>query len=93
MGRKKNYYPGWDIMRAERLEATKELRARLAQGQKELREFYKTRGICTKCKKREAVKGQTLCLECKLYSNQSRSGYVEHSQKFLRKERIAGRIK
>lgn len=79
-------------MRLRRLEATKEKRARLAEEQREIRAFRKAHGLCQRCGKAEALPGITLCQTCRLDHNQSRSGHVEHSAKWLRREREAGRL-
>lgn len=83
---------GLEAYRDERLAATVEKRVRLAEQQRELREYYKSRGICIRCHRNEAQPGRVLCRECRLYTNQARSGYVEHTRKYLEKERKAGRL-
>lgn len=83
---------GWEMYRQERLERTKEQRAKRAAEQKALREYYKSHGICTRCHQRDALPGMVLCRECRIENNQARSGYVEHTQKYLRNERLLGRI-
>lgn len=92
MPRKKNNYNGWEIMRQKRLEETKEQRAILSQRQKEIRQYRKEYGLCTRCGQEYALNGMVLCASCRLYNNQSRSGYVRHSLKWIEKERKAGRV-
>lgn len=92
MPRKKNKHNGWEIMRQERLDATKEQRAKKAQRVKAWRETMKEYGLCTRCGQNKALPGMTLCADCRLYNNQSRSGYVQHSLKWIEKERKAGRL-
>lgn len=53
----------------------------------------KKQGICVKCGKRKALPNRVKCLECTLYLNQSRSGYVEHTGQYIRNEIKAGRLK
>lgn len=91
---KELYKPGtyWDKMRQARLEATKEQRAKRAQEQKAIRKLRKEHGLCVNCGKKDALPGITLCMDCRLYHNQSRSGYVVHTDKWLKKERKAGRL-
>lgn len=84
--------PDWAAMRQRRLEATKEYRAKRSQEQKEIYQFRKEHGLCTRCGKNDALNGMTLCKDCRLYNNQSRSGYVVHSLKWHEKERKAGRL-
>lgn len=80
---KELYKPGtcWDKMRQARLEATKEQRAKKAQEQKTIRKLRKEHGLCIRCGKKDALSGITLCADCRLYNNQSRRGYVQHSLK------------
>ncbi|WP_165071402.1 hypothetical protein [Desulfovibrio sp. ZJ200] len=60
------------------------LRARLAEAQRRrdtasayMRERYhslRAAGICVRCKQRDALPGMTLCMDCRLWNNQRRSG-------------------
>lgn len=70
----KPYKPGsgWDKIRQERLEATKEQRAKRSVYAKERREFLKARGICVKCGQRDAIPEKTLCPDCREKNNQKR---------------------
>lgn len=52
----------------------------------------KEQGLCTYCGKNPALPGMTKCHECRLYLNQLRSGYFEHTPKYVRNEINAGRL-
>lgn len=71
----------WTYLREKRLEATKERRKKRDEYAKEYREACKARGICVQRGQADALPGLTLCQDCRLYHNQRRSGYVEHSEK------------
>lgn len=43
---------------------------------KELYEKRKALGVCTRCGRELALNGYVLCWECRLWSNQIRSGYT-----------------
>lgn len=62
------------------------------QKTKDLYYERKARGICVKCGKNKALPGMVRCLDCRLFLNQSRSGYVEHTGKWAEKERSMGRL-
>lgn len=68
-------------IRQERLEATKEYRAKRAQEQNELSKFRKERGLCVRCGKKDAVIGITLCQSC-------REKYNAKRRKSIKVERI-----
>lgn len=72
----------------------------LTEAQKERNSLYmkerykrlKDSGICVVCGKEHAEPGLVRCWSCRLYANQSASGYVGHTIKYQEKERKAGRI-
>lgn len=70
-------------------EAQKERNARLMKARYER---LKASGLCVKCGKEPVEPGLVRCHNCRLFHNQSRSGYFEHSVKWSAKERKAGRL-
>lgn len=52
----------------------------------------KEQGLCVRCGQRPSLPGLTSCLQCRLSHNQSQSGYFEHSEKYLKRERLLGRL-
>lgn len=71
---------------------TPEQKERRAQRKRERRIYLKENGLCTNCGKTDALPGLTVCMQCRMEINQSRYGYVHHSQKWYGKERKAGRL-
>lgn len=67
-------------------------KAKIAESKKRSYQKSKELGLCVWCKTKKALNGLVLCNDCRLYCNQSRSGYVEHSMKWIEKERRAGRL-
>lgn len=63
-----------------------------AQYAKERRDEFRKKGMCTRCGKYESLPGLKICSSCRLSMNQARNGYFEHSQKWYKKERKAGRL-
>lgn len=49
-------------------------------------------GICVRCGQAAALPGLTMCMNCRLYCNQSHSGVAGHTIKYYTKERKAGRL-
>lgn len=47
----------------------------------------KKNGICVRCGKNKAIPGKVRCLDCNLFVNQSRSGYVEHKLNKIKEDR------
>lgn len=52
----------------------------------------KNQGLCVVCGK-PALKGLVMCYDCRLYQNQYKSGYYEHTDTYIKKEIKAGRLK
>lgn len=71
---------------------TPEQKARQYEYMKEWRNRKREEGICYHCGKEKALPGLKVCRVCRAYINEMRSGYVEHSLKWWKKERVAGRL-
>lgn len=65
---------------------------RQRERQKEKYHSRKENGLCVYCGKKPALPGMTKCHECRMYFNQYRSGYFEHTPKYIRNEINAGRL-
>lgn len=93
MPRKKNKPNGWEIMRQERLEATKEQRAISAEKYRECRKKWKEQGRCVRCGSEKADDGNATCLECLLKIKLTRKSEAQKSKPYSelpdeQKERI-----
>ena len=63
-----------------------ECSAKNRQSAKEVREYYKSQGICVSCRMRKAVKGKTKCMVCAQDCNESRRKYyTAHKTEILNK--------
>lgn len=58
---------------------------------KEQYEKCKELGICTRCRKEPAEKDRVLCYQCRLWINQSRNGFVDHTRYRKRKKKDGGK--
>lgn len=65
------------------LVAAAERRRKNCARQRRRRERLKAQGICVQCGRNSALRGETLCSDCKLLRNQMRSGvqYAKESRK------------
>lgn len=63
------------------------------KSKKHMEKYYmrKENGLCVHCGK-PALTGMTKCRDCRTYYNQYRSGYFEHTAKYIRKEIELGRL-
>ena len=51
-----------------------ERRAKAAARKRERYHSLRAHGLCVRCKENAALPGETMCMDCKLYNNQMRSG-------------------
>lgn len=71
---------------------TDEQKAKKRQYAKEKRLSNIENGLCSQCGKNAPLPGRKLCNNCRLYLNQFRYGYVEHTAQWYEKERREKRI-